>query len=128
MVAEDGKDEAEGNSSNNPIAPVLLESGGEMMSTTIPAATPNPNVTVRNLNLDIHDSSTFSSIHEGDNNQQSMSDYIAMREEARNEAKREYEALSTKRECIPAIADTTQGNTTTVVVDSEFRKLSSRFA
>ena len=129
MVAEDGKDDAEGNSSDSLIAPVLLESGGEMMSTTIPAATPNPNVTVRNLNLDIHDSSTFSSIHEGDINQQSMGDYIAMRvEEARNEAKREYEALSTKRECIPAIADTTQGNTTTVVVDSEFRKLSSQFA
>jgi hypothetical protein len=29
---------------------------------------------------------------------------------------------------VPAIADTTQGNTTTVVVDSEFRKLSSHFA
>jgi hypothetical protein len=109
MVAEDGKDDAEGNLPDSPIAPLLLESGGEMMSTTIPAATPNPNVTMRNLNLDIHDSSTFSSIHEGDINQQTMSEYIAMRvEEAKNEAIREYEALSTKRECIPAIADTTR--------------------
>lgn len=129
MVAEDGKDDAEGNSSDSPIAPVLLESGGEMMSTTIPAATPNPNVTVRNPNLDIHDSSTFSSIHEGEINQQTMSEYIEMRvTEAKNEAIREYQALSTKRDCIPAIADTTQGNITTVVVDPEFRKLASHFA
>ena len=64
MVAEAGKDDAEGNASDNPIAPVLSESVGEMMSTTIPAATPNANVTVRNLQSDIHDSSTFSSIHE----------------------------------------------------------------
>ena len=94
MVEEDGKDDAEGNSPDSPIAPVLLESGGEMMSTTIPAATPDPNVTVRNLNLDIHDSSTFSSIHEREINQQTMSEYIAMRvTEAKNAAIREYEAL-----------------------------------
>ena len=74
----------------------------------LPSASPNPNVTVRNLNLDIHDSSTFSSIHEGEINQQTMSEYIEMRvTEAKNETIREYQALSTKRDCIPAIADTT---------------------
>lgn len=87
MVAEDGKDDVEGNLPDSPIAAVLVESRGEMMLTTIPAATPNPNVTVRNLNLDIHDSSTFSSIHEGEINQQAMSGYIAMSvTETKNEA------------------------------------------
>ena len=129
MVAEDGKDDAEGNSSDSPIAPVLFESGGEMMSTTIPAATPNPNVTVRNLNPDIHDSSTFSSIHEAENNQQTMSEYVQMRvTEATNEAIREFQALSTKRDCTPAIAGTAQGNITTMVLDPEFKKLALHFA
>ena len=77
------------------------------MSTTIPAATPNPNITVRNLQSDIRDSSTFSSIHEVDiGDQQAMNECIQMRvTEATNEAIREYQALSMFPWAVPATAE-----------------------
>ena len=96
-------------------APVLSESVGEMMSTTIPAATPNPNITVRNLQSDIRDSSTFSSIHEVDiGDQQAMNEYEWVYSD---ESDWGYERSDTwvwstfnKRDCTSAVAGTAQGN------------------
>ena len=129
MVAEDGNDDDEGNESDNSIAPVLLESEADMMSTTLPAPTPNPNITVRNIQTDIHDSSTFSSIQEVNADDQQMNDYIQIRmKEAENEARQEYRELLTKRAGTSAVAGTAQGNTATVVADPQSRNHASQFA
>lgn len=130
MVAEDGNGEhaIEGTSLDSPPAPVLSESGVEMASTTIPHATPNlnPNITVRNINPDIHDS-ILSSIH--DDEEMSIDEYIQMKvKQATAEAIEKYQVLSSKRAGTSAVAGTTQGDTTTKVVDPRTKTLASQFA
>jgi hypothetical protein len=126
MVAEDGNDDLEGTSPDSQPAPDLLESGVELMSTTIPHATPNANVTVRNINLDIHDSQ-LSSIN--DDEQVSMTEYIDRRvKEATDAAVVEYQARLTKRVSTSAVAGATQGNTAPKCADPQSNTPALQFA
>ena len=126
MVAEDGKDDLEGTSSDSQPAPGLLEYGVELMSTTIPHATPNPNVTVRNLNTDIHDS-PISSINEEE--QISMTEYIERRvKEATEVAVLEYQTRLAKRASTSAVAGVTQGDNAPKCADPQPNTSALQFA
>lgn len=130
MIAEGGNDDAEGNSSDSPVAPVLLESCGEMMSTTIPTATPNMNVKMRKLALDLQNASEICSIVDTDSTErQEMADDIEMRmKEAQNEAFLEYQQSRSKRVNTLAVAGDTQGNIAVLYVDPMTRKPETQFA
>ena len=130
MVAEDGKDDLEGTSPDSQPAPGLLESGVELMSTTIPHATPNLNVKMRKIAFDLQNASEICSIVDIDSTErQKMADDIEMRmKEAQNEAILDYQQSRSKRVNTPAVAGGTQGNIAVLSVDPMTRKPENQFA